>query len=169
MTDVVDHLMTFPNEEAAFGVLSLLGFARRNEANVIVWKRSVVDPGPGIPPSGIQMITADVVLDTTVFPAVVITPEQTIAGFHITIALHEASDELATLPSPFLRMIENRGLATASSKFHEYAASHANLPEGVASDMPPGQINRVGGVIENLKFRINPRFFGSDYPDPPLV
>ncbi len=154
----IDHLLTFANETAALGVLTPLGFASNGK-----WDTGRVDPG-------VKLITQDAVWSTPVPDPnlnevpVLLVPELTISGFHVTIALPETSDELEQIPPKALRVIENRGLATASSKFHEYAAFHANLPEGIATDMPAGQINRVGGVIENLIFKISPRFFGSDYP-----
>ncbi len=159
MTEMIDHLVGFPNENAAHGVLQSLGFSFRNEEDNIVWDRSRVDPG-------VRLITADAVFDTTVNPPVLITPEETIAGFFISIALPEASDELEGIPGNALRLIENRGLATATSKFHEYAVPTAGLPEGAAANMPASQINRVGGVIENLTFKVSPRSLGSDYPVP---
>ena len=157
MANRIDHLLSFANETAAFNVLKNLGFAKLDKLDNIVWDRSRVDPG-------VKLITADAVVDTSVFPTVIITPEQTILGFHLSIALLEASDALEAIPPKALRVIENRGLATATSKFHEYAMPFKGLPEGVATDMPPGLINRAGGVIENLNFTISPRFAGSDYP-----
>ncbi len=156
---LIDHLLTFPDENAAFGVLQNLGYAFRDEDDNIVWDRSRVDPG-------VKLTTADAVFDTS-DPPVLITPEQTIAGFHITISLPEVDASLEALPQKFLRVLENRGIATKSKKFHEYAEEFLSLPEGIATDTPVEQINRgVGGKIDNLKFRISPRFLGSDYPDP---
>ena len=159
--ELIDHLLSFPNETAAFNVLRNLGFAQLDpDGSTIVWDGTRVDPD-------VKLITQDAVWDfSNPSQGILITDEQTIAGFHLSIALPETSDELEAIPPKALRVIENRGLATATSKFHEYSATHANLPEGVATNMPPGQINRVGGNIENLTFKISPRFFGSDYPVP---
>ena len=150
----IDHLLTFSNEAAALGVLTPMGFAPSGR-----WDRSYVDPG-------VRLITADPVWDTTdPDNHILVSPEEIISGFHITIALPEVSAALEALgPQKFLRVIEDRGLATAASKFHEYAVSTVGLPEGVATEMPAAQLNRVGGVIENVTFKISPRFLGSDYP-----
>ncbi len=157
MTDIIDHTLSFPNEAAAFGVLSGLGFAFRDQNNNIVWDGRIVDPT-------VKLITADAVVDGN---GDVITPEEIIAGFHVSIALSEASDDLEALPNNFLRLIENRMMTGLSKKFHEYAVSFKSLPEGVASNMPPAQINRVGGLIENLTFKISPRWlWHTDYPVP---
>jgi len=160
MAQLIDHTLTFANEAAAFAVLENLGFAGRDDENNLVWDRSRVDPG-------VKLITADAVWDhTDLDNPILISPEETIAGFHISIALPEASDALEALPGNVLRVIENRELATSIKAFHEYAVAHKSLPEGVASNMPVGDINRQGGKIENLTFKTSPRFLGSDYPVP---
>ena len=158
---LIDHLLTFPNENAAFGVLQSLGYTSKDEDDNIVWDRSRVDPG-------VKLITADAVWDNSdPENPILVSPQETIAGFHITISLPEADDVLEALPQKFLRVLENRGIATKSKKFHEYAEDFKSLPEGIASDTLAEHVNRgVGGQIDNLNFRISPRFLGSDYPDP---
>ncbi len=161
--NLIDHLLTFANEAAAFNVLKTMGFADLNldEVGNIVWDRQRVIPN-------VKLITADTVWDfTNPSQGVKIVDEQTISGFHISIALPEASAALEAIPPKALRVIENRGLTAPDKAFHEYAVPFKGLPEGVASDMPAGQVNRVGGKIENLLFRISLRWFWhTEYPDP---
>ncbi len=152
--DLIDHLLTFPNETAALGVLTPMGFAPNG-----VWDRRIVDPG-------VKLITVDRVMGSTTEDPNLI-EQETIPGYHVSIALPEASEALEGIPPKALRVIENRELTGPDKAFHEYAVSFKGLPEGVASDMPAAQVNRVGGKIENLKFRISPRWYWhTEYPDP---
>jgi len=161
---LIDHLLTFPNEAAASGVLRSLGgttkFSGRDEDDNIWWDRSRVDPG-------ISLITADAVWDRTdPENPILITPRQTISGFHVTIALPEASTELERLANFALRVVENRDKANSNAKFHEYAEPIGLLTEGISTDTDVGHVNRSGGKVQNLTFKISPRFLGSDYPVP---
>ena len=142
----IEHLLTFPNEAAAFAALEPLGFAVRNKANNLVWDTGRVDPT-------VRLITSD-------------DPFETIAGFHLTISLPVASVVLEALADDVLRVIEDRDLATPSKAFHEYAASLPSLKNGVAKNLPASQLNKQAGKIVNLKFRISPRPLGSEYPEP---
>ena len=157
---MIDHLLTFANEQAAAGVLQSLGFATVDGQDII-WDTSRVVPN-------MKLTTAEAVWDLSdPQNPVLVTPEETISGFHISIALPIASDALETIPASALRVLENRGEANKNKQFHEYAVSFKSLPEGVASDTPPGQLKRdPNGDINELTYRISPRFLGSDYPDP---
>ncbi len=158
MDEMIDHLVTFNNENQAHAILLNLGFSFIGQGGEKLWDTRRVDPG-------IKLTTVEAVWDETdPHDPILITPEQTISGFHISIGLDVASDELEALPGKVLRLIENRGIATSSSKFHEYAVAHKSLPEGVASNMQAGNLNRVGGKIDSLNFKVSPRFLGSDYP-----
>ena len=153
---LIDHLLTFPNEDAAHAILKSLGFTSKDEEDNIIWDRSRVDPG-------VSLITADAVYDTS-DPPVLITPQQTVSGFHVTISLPEASEELDDLPDKVLRVAENRSKAARTKKFHEYAEPTRGMPDGIASDTAAEHVERSGGKVQRMKFRISPRFLGSDYP-----
>jgi len=155
---MIDHLLTFPNETAAHNTLSKLGFGSVDADSNLVWDRSRVDPG-------VKLITADAVWDTS-DPPVLVTPEQVVPGFHVTIALPRASRRLHRIAGRALRVVENRRKARRRAKFHEYAERIEDMTEGVATDLDAAHITRVAGKIDKLKFRISPRFLGSDYPDP---
>jgi len=152
---MIDHLLTFANETAAHALLDPLGFGSDDN-----WDRSRVDPG-------VKLITADAVWDNSdPENPVLVTPQEVVSGFHVTIALPDASTVLDGLPGPVLRVAENRGKANKNAKFHEYAEPTANMPEGIAADTAVEHVNRNAGKVDNMNFRISPRFLGSDYPDP---
>ena len=92
------------------------------------------------------------------------TPEEVVSGFHITISLPTPSLPLHGIINKALRVIEDRGKANKTKKFHEYAVPFGTLTDGVASDTKAEHMNKAGGKIESLAFRISPRFLGSNYP-----
>ena len=163
MAHMIDHLVGFSDEARAFTVLSQLVFdgraiAGRNNEGFMVWDTSRVDPS-------VKLITADPVLDLTGPSPVLISPEQTIPGFFITIALPSASEELAGLTNNALRVVEDRDKADPTMEFHQYAVTKlTGLPEGLAGDMKANHRKRTGGKVRGLHFQISPRFAGHKYP-----
>jgi len=155
---MIDHLLTFANETAAHTALKKLGFGSVDEESNVVWDRSRVDPG-------VKLILADAVWDNTdPENPVLVTPQQVVPGFHITISLPEASKALHATGA--VQVVENRTKATRAKKFYEYAEPLEDMTAGIATDTKAEYFELKTGKIDKMKFRISPRFLGSDYPDP---
>ncbi len=162
MAHMHDYTLTFTDEDEAFRVLWTLGFVKHDDNQDIIWDESRVSPG-------VLLITVHEVRDRTVRPSVGVTPQQTIPGFHMAIALFEDDplrDELDNLSNRVLRMARNRNMATKTTAFHQYAVRTRNMPEGIATDTRAEHVERSGGEIQKVMVQHSYEVLGSNYPDP---
>ena len=106
---MIDHILVFPDEATAFKVLIPLGMGNNDNKGKNFWNQSFVIPN-------IQIITSEAVWDmSNPQKPVLKSPQVTLPGFWIAIALPKYSKDLVTLPGDVCRLVVDRDLAALNN------------------------------------------------------
>lgn len=134
--NLFDHILAFANEAQARAALPT--FCSQAQEGTWNWDGSrVIAP--------ISIITVEAVWEGEGMDRELVTPEQTLPGFWLAIALPELSAGLRDLPGDVCRLITDREAANAGQAFICYASPSVD-PQVLASA------------------RVAPVFAGSRYP-----